>query len=208
MGTGMNGQNMWMLRNGMNSNHAMNGQYNSNMMARPQHCGHGNNGHGHKMHYASSNQSQSYFSSNDLALQMRIIMRDYPLVYQHTEDQAVLIREQQAEVDRAAKEIAALKRQISNFDDNRGDKVPPMISVGKDELSSSSKDDDTANESSDPLKKRFVSRDEGTSNDADTLDSLPLKKRHKKRGSKRDINTVLATLQAATSPSFERKFRS
>jgi hypothetical protein len=58
------------------------------------------------------------------------------------------------------------------------------------------------------LKKRFVSRDEGTSNDADTLDSLPLKKRHKKRGSKRDINTVLATLQAATSPSFERKFRS
>ena len=95
MGTGMNGQNMWMLRNGMNSNHAMNGQYNSNMMARPQHCGHGNNGHGHKMHYASSNQSQSYFSSNDLALQMRIIMRDYPLVYQHTVDQALLIREQQ-----------------------------------------------------------------------------------------------------------------
>jgi hypothetical protein len=209
MGTGMNGKNMWMMMNGMNSNHAMNGQYNSNMMAQPQHCGHGNNGHGrgHQTHYASSNQSQSYFSSNDLVLQMRIIMRDYPLVYQHMEDQTLLIREQQVEADRAAKEIAALKRQISSFNDNRGDKVPPIILVGKDEECSSSKDDDTAIESSAPLKKRFVSRDEGTSNDADTLDSLPFKKRHKRYGSKQDINTVLATLQAATSPSFERKFR-
>jgi len=121
----------------------------------------------------------------------------------------MLIREQQVEADRAAKEIADLKRQISSFngnDNNRGDKIPPMILVGKDEESSSSKDDDTAIESSAPLKKRVVSCDEGaSSNDADTLDSLPFKKR-KRYGSKQDINTVLATLQAATSPSFERKF--
>lgn len=194
--------------NGMNSNQAMNGQYNSNMMAQPQHFGHGHgHGHGHQTQYAASrNQSQSYFQSNDLVLQMRIIMRDYPQVYQHMEDQKLLIREQQVEADRAAKEIAALNRQISSFNDNRGDKVPPIILVGKDIESSTSKDDDTAVESSAPLKKRVVSCDEGTGNDADTLDSLPFKKRHKRYGSKQDINTVLATLQAATSPSFERKF--
>jgi hypothetical protein len=177
-------QQQWRMTNVMNPNHRN---------RPPQYDG-------HQSHFSSHNQL--YSPRNEQVRQMELVQRNCPLVYQLMQEQQSLIREQQVTREKAEKTINSLKKEIFSFNENRTDKVPPVIMVEQHGGSSSCKDDDVTTGSSIPLKKRMILHDVNVHTDEDTLDSLPLKKRCKRYSSKHDVHTVLATLKAATSPAF------
>lgn len=131
------------------------------------------------------------------------VQAEYPMVYQLIQEQQRIISDQKHSADNASNEIRCLQKQICRLQEDikkHDDKIPPIIHVGKGQDSCG---DDSSGFSS--TKKRVQEFQECAQvTDVDTYDSLPFKKRMKKQRSRPDIARAMATLHAATSPTFTR----
>ncbi len=197
-------------------------QYHLKQQRHPQHSRH----HLHQQQYLHSPPQpypQQYDNSVDrtgqpehLEKEMERVKTEYPNVYQMIQDQQSFIEEQKISAAKASSKIRSLEKKLSSLWDYKkklDDKIPPVIHVDK-VIESSSCDDDTAG--LDSSKKRLhsnlhpamrtgnVDNQENTHvTDVDAYESLPLKKRMKRQQENRpDIAKAIATLKAATSPSF------
>ncbi len=141
---------------------------------------------------------------------------EYPIVFEFIQDQQLRLEEQRREIEIANERIERLEKDLSNLWDDKKkevDKIPPVIHVDKVQVSTASDDDTSAIDSTrkrNSENQENVQSDNRTNDIDSTFDSLPLKKRKKRQKSHPDIAKAIATLQAATSPSFSRneKFRS
>ena len=148
---------------------------------------------------------QQQYPIMDHSTQLRkatsMVKVEYPIVYHMIREQQNQIEEQKRGAEQASKQIALLQKEISSLWDDKKkevDRIPPVIHVGK--VVGSSCDDDTSG--LDSTKKRFSQITSTTDVVADMYDSLPLKKRMRRQKPRPDFAKAMATLQAATSPSF------
>ena len=140
--------------------------------------------------------------NNQMSHEMTRVQIEFPTIYQLIQEQQSVIEQQRADQDGVMREIATLKKLVHTLQEEKkkeDDNIPPVILVGKDEGSAY-----TAASSS--IKKRPSSdaqdNDQNADVDNSTYDSLPLKKRTKRKKAAPNLATVIATLKAATSPSF------
>lgn len=151
---------------------------------------------------------------NSQPLDMVRLQMENPHAFQLIQMQREKIEQDQIALQCAYGDIELLKKEVASLLEEKKkheDKIPPVITVSKDEASSSYKDaigyGSSCHSRIRKASKSALVRAESGPVTSDSSDSRPpLKKRAKRRcSSLPDIATAAATLAAATSPAFKRK---